>query len=1284
MTKIKNTKKGMAKKTLSMSLVVAMLATSNVPVWAAEFSDGTDVAVATEAPVADAFSDEADVAPVVDEATDTADVATATAPKLNLSDWTDKLKVSGEIKDGDNTLTNFDYEVRIDGKEVIGHEATGGVYKGYAYDVADLNDELKKAIFTADDAGHTVSVDISTWNYKTTIAGITIASADISGATLNLNGATVAYTGKQVAFTDDQISKFQISDTRLKASDFTYTYEGDDLVNATPSGKDLYVVATVNKAGYTGKIKTPFKIEKRTLDAGKLEVKLNKNTVSYAEKAKISSDYVSVKDTVTGETLPTSVYTVTSTSSLNNVGDESVLSVTTDSLSKDTKTNNNYQNVVSKETTDKVKVVANQMSDFKIVVDSIGKDYVTDTNSVKAAIHFYLGDKEVTSAVADAISVKPAALASGATTLSVAVNGDNKNVIGNTTVTLPVTLNKLTAEGLTYTIGSLKNQKANATTDLGAETYTGAAITKDIKDVRFVVTGTTTTTTVNLSSSDYKVEYVNDNTNAQAVSGKTVDVYIVGTGNYSGRVKIGSFVINAAEITKDDITVPAKVQYDGSLQTAADYMTGKVTVKAGATGKKKEVPADAYKLTYTSSTTPVTVGATITTKLVEADIKNKNYTTGATEVTASKTTAVTNKDIADTNVKVEVVGGPYTYTGKAITPNVKVAVDGVELAKDIDYTIKSCTNNVNAGEATVTVEGKGDYSGTQTVKFTINKANLSDVKVEANTKDRKAAFTYTGTQVKPTASDFNITLNGVKLNAADFVVTYPTTSKVNVNAGDAKVTIAPKKSNTNFTGDKMDVNFKILPQEISDSDLKGKFYAFDENGDVINFDSTDEYMFGYDGTEKTFKDIKFVPTINNKKLVEGKDYEIKYFNNVTGPVAYVYINAIGNYTNDSSQKFDGSEQTFVDRRAFSIDGVKVGRKNISISDTEYAGGVAVTPNVTIKVGEKTLVEGKDYKFEGLYNNSDVTGTGKVLYAELVLKGAYKFDNRGWSGSFEYYDEKTIEVAWKIVKKDLANTTVSVVKNGTTLKATVLNGTVIVPESEYDVKDNGDGTATVTAKSTSKNYTGSQKVDVKPGTKVGAPVISGVKVVGNKATVILSGEADGASGYDYVISKANDTTTARVDVTKNQVKTTGDFNYVQQGTYYAYCHAWTRNAEGKKVFGEWSNIYPFSVSAITPAQPVITSVKAKGTTVTVTYTKAANAEGYDVVLGSAAKKVNGEYRPVSYGKLVKKNIKGNVVTATFKNVKKGTYYAGLHAFNKTSEDGKKVFSQWSNVKKVTVK
>ena len=77
MTKIKNTKKGMAKKTLSMSLVVAMLATSNVPVWAAEFSDGTDAATATEAPAAETFGDDTDIAPVVEDTTDDVQVATA-------------------------------------------------------------------------------------------------------------------------------------------------------------------------------------------------------------------------------------------------------------------------------------------------------------------------------------------------------------------------------------------------------------------------------------------------------------------------------------------------------------------------------------------------------------------------------------------------------------------------------------------------------------------------------------------------------------------------------------------------------------------------------------------------------------------------------------------------------------------------------------------------------------------------------------------------------------------------------------------------------------------------------------------------------------------------------------------------------------------------------------------------------------------------------------------------------------------------------------------------------
>ena len=129
MTKIKNTKKGMAKKTLSMSLVVAMLATSNVPVWAAEFSDGTDVAVTSEAEApavdtADEFTDAAETeAPAVDTTAD-ADAATETSisnPKSTLalqeSGWANKITVSGNLTDKDgHRINKFGYKWVVDGK----------------------------------------------------------------------------------------------------------------------------------------------------------------------------------------------------------------------------------------------------------------------------------------------------------------------------------------------------------------------------------------------------------------------------------------------------------------------------------------------------------------------------------------------------------------------------------------------------------------------------------------------------------------------------------------------------------------------------------------------------------------------------------------------------------------------------------------------------------------------------------------------------------------------------------------------------------------------------------------------------------------------------------------------------------------------------------------------------------------------------------------------------------------------------------------------------------------
>ncbi|MFQ8033925.1 MAG: hypothetical protein ACLRHL_18170 [Anaerostipes hadrus] len=250
-----------------------------------------------------------------------------------------------------------------------------------------------------------------------------------------------------------------------------------------------------------------------------------------------------------------------------------------------------------------------------------------------------------------------------------------------------------------------------------------------------------------------------------------------------------------------------------------------------------------------------------------------------------------------------------------------------------------------------------------------------------------------------------------------------------------------------------------------------------------------------------------------------------------------------------------------------------------------------------------------------------------LKALMAMKGCTVITDLTNAGKTSGADK----LVWGVDKKNLKDCTVTV-KDGV---VTVLNGYIPVASTEYTSKNNGDGTYTVTANSTSKNYTGSITVNADgkaEDEKPDAPMISSVKVVGNKATVILSGDSDGAAGYDYVISTDRDCITNKdyASVNKNQVQTSTTFKYVQQGTYYAYCHAWKRDANGKKVFSDWSNAYPFVVSAITPDAPVITNVKVSGSTIKVTYKVAANATGYDVVLGTGSKKENGETRPYQYG------------------------------------------------------
>lgn len=215
----------------------------------------------------------------------------------------------------------------------------------------------------------------------------------------------------------------------------------------------------------------------------------------------------------------------------------------------------------------------------------------------------------------------------------------------------------------------------------------------------------------------------------------------------------------------------------------------------------------------------------------------------------------------------------------------------------------------------------------------------------------------------------------------------------------------------------------------------------------------------------------------------------------------------------------------------------------------------------------------------------------------------------------------------------------------------------------------------------------QEEPEEPEEPVTAPVVQEAYAVGNTVYAQLAQEVEGFEGYDFVIGAEDCIETKDyVKICKNQMDTGAEFYYIPEGTYYVYCHAWVKDENNIKQFSDWSEGYKMEVTSVTPETPEILNVvvNSKGDAVKVTYTKCENAIGYDLVLGTEYKKVNDEYRPVNYGTNVIKVKNADTLTVIFRNVEKGTYYVGLHSYNRTSEDQKKVFSYWSNAKKITLK
>ena len=126
------------------------------------------------------------------------------------------------------------------------------------------------------------------------------------------------------------------------------------------------------------------------------------------------------------------------------------------------------------------------------------------------------------------------------------------------------------------------------------------------------------------------------------------------------------------------------------------------------------------ELTFTIDTAKANLGKgrhTLTAKFV-----------GSQNMAAqAETVQVYIRQAAIARADVAVAGESFIYTGSPITPAVSVTLkNGTQLMKDRDYTL-AYTNHTNAGTATVTVTGIGNYIGEAKKTFVISKAAAPEI-----------------------------------------------------------------------------------------------------------------------------------------------------------------------------------------------------------------------------------------------------------------------------------------------------------------------------------------------------------------------------------------------------------------------------------------------------------------------------------------------------------------------------------------------------------------------------
>lgn len=468
-------------------------------------------------------------------------------------------------------------------------------------------------------------------------------------------------------------------------------------------------------------------------------------------------------------------------------------------------------------------------------------------------------------------------------------------------------------------------------------------------------------------NTDYTVAYSNN------VNAGTGTITITGKGIYGGSVK-KTFTIKKLGISATAVSGTGNKVYTGSvIKPVPAVKVGGRTLKNGTD----------FTVSYKNNTEPGTATLKVTGK--------GNYSGSV-----SKTFKITARAIND----VEVTIPDTVFTGEQVKPDVVVSYGNYQFINNSDYTL-SFKDNVNIGTASVVVTGKNHLSGSRTVTFPIEKADISSTEIAVKNA------TFTGSAVK---SGVDVRLGNVTLKEGTH---YTLSYKNNVNAGTAQVTISGKGSlegavTKSFTIEKADISkasisangtytpdgVKIgINAKFGNYTLKSSDYSFTAptaageqtltisgNGnfsgkttvkcnvakaDIANAKSS--LSLSTDGKGYTVTII-----YDGVLLTQDKDYKVAVTESATGVSAV--ITGIGNYGGTATLSGISNEL-----EAFENAVVTIGKVTYN--------GTAQLPSVTVKIGSVTLKSGTDYILSA-YDNTNagtatavITGKGKYAGAE---------------------------------------------------------------------------------------------------------------------------------------------------------------------------------------------------------------------------------------------------------------------------------------------------------------